>query len=247
MTADLWAAWAEEATRLFGVSLSAVQIERFRRYEEILQAWNRHTNLTAIREPADIRQRHFLDAFSCAGPLQRFTPDLAGRQLVDIGTGAGFPGLPLKIIFPELTITLVDSVRKKTDFLHAAAGELALKGVNIVHARAEELGRSVEYRERFEWAVARSVAHLNVLGEYLLPLVKVGGFMLAQKGERAAEEVKEAAGSLDLLGGELGEIIPYHLPGREFTHLNVVIAKTRPTPPKYPRRPGLPAKRPIEN
>lgn len=247
MTAiTLWERWAAQ-TLDFGVTLTADQIDRFRRYEAILLEWNSHTNLTAIRDPADIRQRHFLDAFSCVNLIQKYSPDVANRNLIDVGTGAGFPGLPLKIIFPELAVTLVDSVGKKTAFLSAAVDALGLDGVAVIHDRAEICGQQKEHRERYDWAVARSVAQLNTLAELLLPLVKVGGFMLAQKGETGPRELLEAARAIHILGGEESWTYPYQLPGRDHEHVNVVIAKKRPTPAKYPRRVGLPRKNPIKN
>ena len=244
MTDQVWKTWAEQV-KAFGVQLTAKQLEQFKQYETILLAWNQHTNLTAIREPAEIRQRHFLDAFSCVDPFLQLTPDLEKRRLIDIGTGAGFPGLPLKIAYPELHLTLVDSVRKKTDFLNVVVRELALPKIEIHHARAEDLGRTPEFREQFDWAIARSVAPLTILVELLLPLVRLGGYVLAQKGSGAEDELTEAAQAIKLLGGEPHQVFDYHLPHRPYRHTNVIIAKKQPTPGKYPRRPGIPAKRPL--
>lgn len=234
-----WVAAAEA----FGVPLTAAQIAQFERYEQLLQLWNRRLNLTAITEPAEIRIRHFLDSLSCALALRaRHQP---GDALIDVGTGAGFPGLPIKIAFPDLDVTLVDSVAKKVRFLETVAGELGLTGVTAISARAETLGRDLAYRERFDWVVARSVAELRVLGEYLLPLCRPGGRVIAQKGESAPDEAAGAAGALALLGGEVEELVPVDLPGHDRRHYLVVIVKKMATPAQYPRRPGMPAKRPL--
>ncbi|MDJ0753167.1 MAG: 16S rRNA (guanine(527)-N(7))-methyltransferase RsmG [Ardenticatenaceae bacterium] len=243
-TDDSWERWADHAAA-FGVQLTDQQVHQFQVFERLLLDWNRRMNLTAIREPAEIRQRHFLDALSCIAPIQSKTPDLAGRALIDIGTGAGFPGLPLKIVFPELNLTLVDSVKKKTVFLEAAVASLNLKAVQVVDERAETLGQDPQFRERFDWVVARSVARLNTLVELLLPLAKIGGFVLSQKGESAAEECRDAQNGIALLGGGAVESHRYQLPGRDFIHFNIVIAKTEKTPAKYPRRVGIPNKRPL--
>jgi 16S rRNA (guanine527-N7)-methyltransferase len=225
----------------FGIFLSPTQISQFERYQTLLLDWNQRMNLTAIREPRQIQRRHFLDALTCS----LVTGDLNGRSLIDVGTGAGFPGLPLKILFPELQLTLVESVRKKTRFLAAVVAELGMNNVTIAAERAEALGQDVVYRAQFDWAVARAVAELRVLVEYLLPLCRVGGFVLAQKGSSAEMEVAAAENAFSELGGTLHQIFPVSLPQREEKHFLVVVEKTAVTPSKYPRRIGIPAKKPL--
>lgn len=228
-------------TAVFEITLSPHQIEQFARYQALLLEWNQRINLTAIREPEAIQQRHFLDALSCV----RATGDLNGRSLIDVGTGAGFPGLPLKILFPALRLTLVESVAKKARFLEAAAAELGLSNVSVVVERAEVLGQDAAHRGQYDWAAARAVAELRVLLEYLLPLCRLEGHVLAQKGESTAREAVAAKQALAVLGGTLQETIPIHLPRREELHYLVVVRKTAVTPAPYPRRTGIPAKRPL--
>lgn len=231
---------AQEAA-VFGLSLDSEQLECFATYECLLLEWNERLNLTAIREPGEIRRRHFLDSLTCA----LATGDLSGRQLVDVGSGAGFPGVPLKILFPSLSLTLVESVAKKARFLEQLVAALELREVSVVAARAEEVGQEAAHRERYDWAVARSVAELRVLVEYMLPLCRVGGRALAMKGESAPAEIEVAATAVDVLGGGQPQWQPVQLPGRDMLHYLVVIPKERETPGKYPRRPGMPTKRPL--
>lgn len=229
--ADTAAAW--------GLSLGTAQLALFARYADELRAYNAHTNLTAITEPSEIYVRHFLDSLSLAlhwGPA----PD----SLVDIGTGAGFPGLPLKILRPELELLLIDSVAKKTAFVSQMVKALGLEGVRVVAGRAEALGRDPRERERHAVVTARAVADLRVLAEYGLPLLRVGGRLLAPKGAGASEEAAAAVGAIERLGGELLGVEPVALPGVE-PRAVVVIAKVAPTDQRYPRAVGVPARRPL--
>lgn len=231
---------AEQAAT-FGLMLTPPQLAQFARYEALLLAWNEQLNLTAVRDPAGIRLRHFLDSLTCA----TVTGDLSGQRLIDVGTGAGFPGLPLKLLYPSLHLVLVESVGKKARFLEAVVADLALTGVTVLAERAELLGQQPAHREQYDWAVARSVAELRVLVEYLLPLCRVGGQVLAQKGTSAAAEAAGAAQAIATLGGATPLLTPVQLPGRDQPHYLLTIRKTHPTPAGYPRRPGLPAKRPL--
>lgn len=235
----------ERLAPAMGISLNPDQLAAFGRYQVLLLEWNERLNLTAIREPAQVQLRHFLDSLTCS----LATGDLNGCSLIDVGAGAGFPGLPLKILYPGLRLTLADSVAKKTVFLEAVVAELGLADVAVVAERAETLGQDGAHREQYDWAIARSVAELRVLAEYLLPLCRVGGRMLAQKGEGVDEEVAAARGAIRTLGGGDPVVSPVVLPpldgeaGR--THYLVVVEKTAPTDSRYPRKPGLPSKRPL--
>ncbi len=210
-------------------------------YERELLEWNQKFNLTAIRDAEAIRTKHFLDSFSCVLAWGANPP----HHLVDIGTGAGFPGLPLKILYPQLKVTLVESVGKKAMFCQHIVRVLSLDGVNVIHARAEDLGHMPEHREQYDWAVARAVASMNILAEYLLPFVKVGGTMLAQKGESGPAEAQSAEKAMKLLGGKLQQIVPVNLPGVADDRFLVLVHKSAATPPKYPRKAGMATKQPL--
>jgi 16S rRNA (guanine527-N7)-methyltransferase len=166
-------------------------------------------------------------------------------RLIDVGTGAGFPGIPLKILYPNMELTLVESVGKKATFCEHIVNVLGLEDVEVIHARAEDIGQDTNLREEYDWAVARAVANLNVLSEYLIPLVKVGGHMLAQKGENAPIEAQSAEKAIEILGGKLEQLIPVNLPGVVDDRYLVVVEKIAATPPNYPRKPGVPAKQPL--
>lgn len=236
----------EDVTRFLGaealvINLVPEQVAHFGHYLQLLLAWNERMNLTAVREPTAMIQRHFYDSLTCV----LATGDLNGRRLIDVGTGAGFPGLPLKIAFPALQLTLVESVVKKTHFLTALVTDLGLTDVTILSDRAEVLGQQPEHREAYDWAVARGVADMRVLVEYLLPLCRVGGFMLAQKGAHAREETAVAGPAIHLLGGGEPRFQQVQAAGKTEPHFLVVVEKTIRTPEKYPRRAGMPGKRPL--
>ena len=227
-----------------GISIDERMLSSFDTYYKNLIEWNAVMNLTAITEEKDVYEKHFLDSLTITKIVSRETLD-KGCTLIDMGTGAGFPGIPLRIFYPEMRLTLVDSVGKKADFCQLAADTLHLKGVKVLKDRSEELGANKDYREKFDAATARAVAGLPVLCEYLLPLVKVGGIMLAQKGESAPEEVNAAGNAIRKLGGADAELTEVVLPEVEGKRYLVKIPKVRPTPAGYPRRTGLPLKKPI--
>ncbi len=229
----------EHARELFNIHLTQAQIDALSIYERELIAWNDKISLTAIRDVEGIRTKHFLDSFSCTLAWGDEPP----KTLVDVGVGAGFPGIPLKIIYPEMRLTLVESVAKKAKFCQLMVETLKLKEVTIIQARAEKLGQSPRHRESYDWAVARAVAKLPVLSEYLLPLVKVGGKMLAQKGERGLVETQDAENALNILGGELAQVTPITLPSVVEERYLILVNKVSSTPSQYPRREGIPSKR----
>lgn len=232
----------QQAQRQLGIRLNKNQILQLAQYERELVEWNSRFNLTAIRSPEEIRIKHFLDSLTCLLAMR----DTPLERLIDIGSGAGFPGIPLKIIYPKMHLALVESVGKKADFCRHVVKMLDLIDVEVLQERAEVLGQSQEYRERYDWAVARAVAILPVLAEYLLPLVRMGGNMLAMKGESGPAEAHSAEGAIRLLGGHLRQLVPVTLPGVAEERYLVVVSKVAATPSAYPRRVGVPAKNPLQ-
>jgi 16S rRNA (guanine527-N7)-methyltransferase len=230
-----------DARALFNVHLTARQVMALINYERELIEWNQKFNLTAIRDVESIRTKHFLDSYSCVLAWKGSPP----QRLVDVGTGAGFPGIPLKIVYPAMHVTLVESVGKKAMFCQHIVSKFGLEDVEVIHARAENLGQDPRHRETYDFAVARAVAGLNILSEYLLPLVKVGGTMLAQKGESGPAEAQSAEKAMKILGGKLRQLIPVHLPGVPDDRFLVLVDKVAATPPKYPRKAGVPMKTPL--
>lgn len=232
------------AQKLLGLTLTAQQRQAFQIYYEELVDWNTRFNLTTITDPEGVQVRHFLDSLSC---LLATGDDVRGQSLIDVGSGAGFPGLPLKIVCPSLRLTLLEATGKKTDFLRHVVDLLGLRGVTVIHARAEQISHDPTQREAYDWVVARAVAAMPTLVEYLLPLCRLGGHCLAQKGEGAAAEVALAESAVLLLGGRLNRLVPVELPGLAETRYLVIIDKVARTPDKYSRRPGVPTKRPLGN
>ncbi len=224
-----------------GIRLSNTQLSTFEQFERMLLEWNVRFNLTAIRDPQEVNVKHFLDSLTCLIAMR----DTPYERVIDVGTGAGFPGIPLKIVCPAMRLTLVESVGKKAEFLRYAVKNLGLEGVNVVQERAEALGQMSAHREHYDWAVGRAVAVMAVLAEYLLPLVKLGGKVLAMKGESGPAEVHAAEHSMRLMGGHLRQLIPITLPTVVEQRYLVVVDKVAATPLGYPRRVGVPAKRPL--
>lgn len=231
----------QDSLALLGLHLTARQVSLLAKYEGELLDWNNRINLTAIRDAESIRTKHFLDSLTCLLAWRDSPP----ASLIDIGTGAGFPGIPLKIIYPSLHLTLVESVGKKAEFCRHVVRTLGLEGVTVVNARAEEVGQALAHRQQYDWAVARAVAGLPVLVEFLLPLVRIGGHALAQKGESGPAEAHAAQQAIHLLGGSFRQLIPVALPGVADDRYLIVIDKTAATPPQYPRRTGIPTKKPL--
>lgn len=236
-TETSWRQWPLEAVlergaAELGIRLTEGQRDRCLRYLGLLLDWNARMNLTAVRDPHEALVKHFLDSMT-ALPLLPTVPNL---RLIDVGTGAGFPGLVWKIMRPDLRLTLLDSLKKRLTFLDSVAGELSLEGVETLHARAEDVGRDAAYRERFDAAAARAVAEMSALSEYCLPFVRVGGLFLAMKGPRGDEEQAAASGIQRKLGGRLSEARPATLPFLNESRLLLLIRKEHPTPPKYPRK-----------
>jgi len=232
---------ARDVRKLVGITLNARQLAAFKFYEDQLVDWSAKFNLTTIRDSVGIRSKHFLDSLTCMLAWRGRQPE----SLIDIGTGAGFPGIPLKILCPRLKLALVESVGKKLDFCSHVVETLGLENVTLIKARAEELGQQSQHREKYDWAVARAVASLPVLVEYLLPLVVVGGGMVAQKGENGPAEAHAAEKAIQMMGGHLQQLIPVLLPGVAEERYLVVVDKVRASPPGYPRRVGLPTRKPI--
>lgn len=231
----------ESVQELLAVTLKSRQLEAFRWYRSELISWNERYNLTAITDPTGIEIRHFLDSLTC---LLAIAPQTRGR-VIDVGSGAGFPGLPLKIVCPQIRVTLIEATRKKADFCQHVVDGLMLEGVEVIHGRAEEIAHQVGHRGGYNWALARAVAPLPVLVEYLLPFLNVGGWALAQKGDTAHSETQVADEALDILGGRVDRLIPVELPGVVETRYLVMINKIAETPEKYPRRAGMPSKKPL--
>jgi 16S rRNA (guanine527-N7)-methyltransferase len=232
---------AAEAYRILGIQLTPTQVELFNIYQEFLLEWNQHINLTSIVQPHDIETKHFLDSLSCSLAID----PCKGTRLVDVGTGAGFPGIPIKILYPQIQLVLVESVGKKAEFCRQLIDKLGLKGVEITICRAEECGNRPEFREKFDWVTARAVANLPILVEYLIPLAKVNGVVIAQKGHTALIETQQAEYAIHLLGGKLRKLQPVHIPGVTEDRYLVVIDKKSSTPKQYPRNTGVPSKHPL--
>ena len=226
----------------YGLSLTDKQVEQFARYGSLLLSWNEKMNLTAITDPNEVAVKHFIDAAS-VWRADWFTGEV--HRVIDVGTGAGFPGIPLKILHPSLDVTLLDALQKRVRFLETVIDDLGLTGITALHARAEEAARQKAYRAQFDAAVSRAVAPLSVLAEYTLPFLRVGGFLAAQKGAKYRAEAQEGAKAIALLGGAVPVIAPVKLPGLDDVRAVLYVKKTSPTPGGYPRKAGIPKKKPL--
>lgn len=219
------------------IILEEKQIENFYKYMNLLLEWNEKMNLTAITEPNEVILKHFIDSLTIANLIEK------DQKIIDVGTGAGFPGIPLSIVKEE-NITLLDSLNKRITFLEEVINKLELKNIKAIHARVEEFAKNKKERESYDIATSRAVAPLNVLLEYLLPLVKVGGICICMKGSNT-EEIEEAKNALKILGGEIEKIEKITLPESDITRNIIIVKKVKETPSKYPRKPGTPSKEPI--
>ena len=231
----------ERASARYGLPLDAKQIDKFGIYYRLIIEWNAKMNLTAITEPREVAVKHIVDSLTALRGIE----ERDSLRLIDVGTGAGFPGIPLKIVRPDLQLTLLDSLKKRVHFLETVVEALGLEGAECLHGRAEEAARQSALRERFDIAASRAVARLPVLAEYLLPFVRIGGTAIALKGLHSEEEAKEAERAVKILGGRAIESIPVALPGLSDKRAVLVIKKERPTPKAYPRKAGKPAKEPL--
>lgn len=227
------------------VQLNAQQAKAFVRFAQLLVEWNQRFNLTSLDDDASILALHFADSLTPVRLLGETIQRTPAPALIDVGTGGGFPGIPLKIALPDLSVTLMDSTAKKVQFCDEVIRSLELQGIHAVHGRAEEAAHQPEHRERYDVVTARAVAPLQTLAEYLLPFARLGGVCIAMKGSDAQAEVDQAAGAIGKLGGEVLRVENVHLPGRDDRRALIVIAKRHPTPKLYPRQGGAPRKNPL--
>jgi 16S rRNA (guanine527-N7)-methyltransferase len=223
-----------------GIEISDKQVEQFDSYFNLLIEWNQKFNLTSITDDEEVAIKHFIDSVIPG----HFYP--VGEKIIDVGTGAGFPGIPLKIMFPHIELVLLDSLQKRINFLNQVVSQLELNNVTVIHGRAEDYGQSAQYREKFSFCCSRAVARLSILSEYCLPFIKKGGLFLAYKGPNALVEVEQGKNALKLLGGQVKEIKTFKLPITGEERNLVVIEKITNTPSSYPRKAGLPEKKPLE-
>ena len=224
-----------------GIALTSVQKQQFDKFYEILVEWNKVMNLTGITDYEEVNEKHFIDSLSIvkAVDLNQIT------SVIDIGTGAGFPGIPLKIAFPHLKIVLLDSLNKRINFLNHVICELGLSNITTIHGRAEDFAKQKQYREQFDLCVSRAVANLTTLSEYCIPYINVGGMFIPYKSGEIDNEVQESLRAIDILGGNIHEIIKFNLPESEIHRSFIKIKKMKNTSKKYPRKAGLPAKEPL--
>lgn len=232
----------EKDLKELGVSLSEKQIEQFLTYYEMLVEWNEMMNLTAITEYDEVMKKHFVDSLSL---IKAFDVS-QNKTVIDVGTGAGFPGLALKIAYPNLKVTLLDSLNKRIQFLDAVIAKLGLTDVETIHGRAEDFAKPDKLREKFDLCVSRAVANLSTLSEYCLPFVKVGGQFISYKSEKITEEMEAAGKAISILGGKISGQVEFQLPDSDIYRNLFMINKVKETPKKFPRKAGLPSKEPIK-
>lgn len=223
------------------IALSEKQMEQFLQYYELLVEKNKVMNLTAITEFDEVVEKHFLDSVSLTKQMDLHQP----LKVLDLGTGAGFPGIPLKIVFPELEITLMDSLNKRVLFLQDVISSLQLENIEAVHGRAEEAAKNKKYRESFDLCVSRAVANISTLSEYCLPFVKIGGSFISYKSSTIEDELEDGKKGIAILGGKVKDVYKFTLPDSELQRSFVIIEKEKKTPKAYPRKAGTPSKEPL--
>lgn len=229
-----------EYSRDLGLLFNEKQLELFYKYQQLLLEWNEKINLTAIIDPEEIILKHFIDSLTIEKYIEK------NENIADVGTGAGFPGIPLKIYRPDLNIVLIDSLNKRVSFLDEVIKELELEKIETVHSRIEDIGQLEKYREKFQNVTARAVANLSVLSEYLLPLVKLEGQCICMKGNSIEEELEESKKAIEILGGKIDKIDKFNLPNSDIERNIILINKIKFTPKMYPRKAGKPSKEPLK-
>lgn len=223
------------------LEINEEKYDQFLKYKDLLKDWNEKVNLTAITEDEQIIKKHFIDSMK----IFQFEPLKKAKKVIDIGTGGGFPGIPMKIMVPEMEITLLDSLKKRINVLQDILKKIGIKDVSTIHGRAEDYAQTPQYREKFDAVVSRAVANLASLSEFCLPYVKVGGYFVAMKGPAVDDEVTTAKKAISILGGELKEVIEVEIEGSDLNHNLVIIKKVKNTPKQYPRKAGTATKNPL--
>lgn len=230
----------KEYSKKINININDKQMEKFYKYMNLLLEWNKKMNLTAIIDPKEIILKHFIDSLTIEKNIEK------DSYLVDVGTGAGFPGIPLKIVREDIKIVLLDSLNKRIQFLNETINQLELENIEAIHARVEEFGKNKKYREKFDVATSRAVANLSTLSEYMLPLVKVGGKCICMKGKEIEQELQDARNAIEILGGEIIEKEEIQLLSNDMNRNIILISKVKNTHSKYPRKAGTPSKEPIK-
>ena len=230
-----------EASSKVGLEYNIKKHEQFMRYKDLIKEWNEKINLTAIKEDEEIVKKHFIDSMK----VFEFDKLKNAKSVIDIGTGGGFPGIPMKIVKPEINIVLLDSLNKRIKFLNEVITDLKLENIKAIHGRAEDFAQQAQYREKFDVAISRAVANLTVLSEFCIPYVKVGGYFVAMKGPAVEEEIKQSTNAIKLLGGRIEHIEEVEIEGSDLKHNLVIISKVSKTHIKYPRKAGMVTKDPL--
>ena len=228
-----------ELARMINDELTEDQVENFFKYMNLLLEWNEKINLTAITEVNDVILKHFIDSMTVLKYIEK------DKSIIDVGTGAGFPGIPIAIMREDVKITLLDSLNKRINFLNEVCSELKINNIETIHGRAEEAGQNKQYREKYDIAVSRAVANMTTLSEYLIPFVKVGGICICMKGSEIDHELEQAKFAIKELGGKIEKVEKFNLPDSDIERNIVIIKKIKPTPNRYPRKAGMPSKMPI--